>query len=116
MITGYVTKVKLSYSANSIGVCIEGAGRPWVMHRSGLPLGVPKTYQGMSIFDAISQICGYFDIAVCKHVDFQDKADISFAADEEILGKLQSLLKKKTLLLSVNSCPRMKMATLCLHN
>lgn len=100
VITGYVTKVEMSYGAESIGIHVEGAGRPWVMCSSALPSSAPKTYEKMKITDSLQVICGYFGVPFISQINLEDRETISFSADEDIFGKLKKLLQRKTILLS----------------
>ncbi len=107
VITGYVTKVDVSYNASSLHIRIQGAGKPWIMFSSALPYTAPKAYENTSITETLKRIASFFGLTFHSTILLTDKTTVSFSADESIISKIQDILKRKNILLTEDEFGRL---------
>ena len=100
LITGYVSKIKHTYSATSSSLDIAGSGRCGDLTECTSPVEAPKQFKNSSISEIVSTICAPYAIKVIDEVGRQGKVDFNYSPEDRLSKVLEDFVKKYQMIFS----------------
>jgi len=100
ILTGYVTKREVSYSASGISVTISGASKTVDLQDCCMPHGMAKSYKNQTHEQNLKAVCKPFGIGVVDQVKSVDRRNLEFSPTETVGSAITRYLQKNGILLT----------------
>lgn len=100
ILTGYVTKREVSYSASGISVTISGASKTVDLQDCCMPHGMANSYKNQTHEQNLKAVCKPFGIDVVDQVKSVDRRNLEFSPTETVGSAITRYLQKNGILLT----------------
>ena len=100
VLTGYVTKREVSYSASGISITISGASKTVDLQDCCMPHGVANSYKNQTHEQNLKAVCASFGIGVVDQVKSVDRRNLEFSPTETVGSAITRYLQKNGVLLT----------------
>lgn len=100
VLTGYVTKREVSYSASGISVTISGASKTVDLQDCCMPHGMANSYKNQTHEQNLKAVCKPFGIGVVDQVKSVDRRNLEFSPTETVGSAITRYLQKNGILLT----------------
>lgn len=100
ILTGYVTKREVSYSASGISVTISGASKTVDLQDCCMPHGMANSYKNQTHEQNLKAVCKPFGIGVVDQVKSVDRRNLEFSPTETVGSAITRYLQKNGILLT----------------
>jgi len=100
ILTGYVTKREVSYSASGISVTISGASKTVDLQDCCMPHGMANSYKNQTHEQNLKAVCKPFGIGVVDQVKSVDRRNLEFSPTETVGSSITRYLQKNGILLT----------------
>lgn len=100
ILTGYVTKREVSYSASGISVTISGASKTVDLQDCCMPHGMANSYKNQTHEQNLKAVCRPFGIGVVDQVKSVDRRNLEFSPTETVGSAITRYLQKNGILLT----------------
>lgn len=100
VLTGYVTKREVSYSASGISITISGASKTVDLQDCCMPHGMANSYKNQTHEQNLKAVCAPFGIGVVDQVKSVDRRNLEFAPTETVGAAVTRYLQKNGILLT----------------
>lgn len=100
VLTGYVTKKEISYSASNISVTVSGASKTVDLQECCMPHGAPNSFKNQTHKQNLQAVCSLFGIEVKDQVQSSDRRNFEFAPAEIVGMAITRYLQKNGILLT----------------
>lgn len=97
VLTGFITKVNTTYSAQGISITIEGASKTKNLEDCTIPKGTPKSYLNLTYAQILQEICQPFGIKVVDEVGAKNKVDFNISLTDKIKDALLKMIRANSL-------------------
>ena len=102
VLTGYVTKREVSYSASGISITISGASKTVDLQDCCMPHGMANSYKNQTHEQNLKAVCAPFGIGVVDQVKSVDRRNLEFSPTETVGAAVTRYLQKNELPVSAN--------------
>lgn len=102
VLTGYVMRKAVSYTATGINITISGASKPIDLEQCCLPDGYPTSFKNQTHLDNLQSVCKPYGINVIDEVGNTNKCDFEIKPTETIKDAIVAYLQKHSLLIGDN--------------
>ena len=100
ILTGYVTKREVSYSASGVSVTISGASKTVDLQDCCMPHGMANSYKNQTHEQNLKAVCKPFGIGVVDQVRSVDRRNLEFSPTETVGSAITRYLQKNGILLT----------------
>ena len=100
VLTGYVTKREVSYSASGISITISGASKTVDLQDCCMPHGMANSYKNQTHEQNLKAVCAPFGIGVVDQVKSVDRRNLEFSPTETVGAAVTRYLQKNGILLT----------------
>lgn len=91
VVTGYISKIDISQTANDLSISISGVSLTGVLNDCTAPDGASKSFKQQKIGDIVTELAKMYDIKVIDNVSIVDKKDFTLAVDKTIGSAITDL-------------------------
>lgn len=100
ILSGYVTKREVSYSASEISITISGASKTVDLQDCCMPHNMPHSYKNQTHEQNLRAVCSPFGIGVVDQVKSVDRRNLQFSPTETVGSAITTYLQKNGILLT----------------
>lgn len=100
VLTGYVTKREVSYSASGVSLAISGASKTVDLQDCCMPHGMANSYKNQTHEQNLTAVCKPFGVGVVDQVKSVDRRNLEFAPTETVGSAITRYLQKNGILLT----------------
>ncbi len=103
VLTGYVMRKTVSYSATGINIVISGASKPVDLEQCCLPDGYPTSFKSQTHLANLQAVCKPYGISVIDEVGNSKKCDFEIKPTEKVGAAIVNYLQKHSLIIGDNA-------------
>ena len=100
VVTGYISKIDVSQSANDLSISVSGVSLTGVLNDCTAPDGASKSFKQQRVGDIVTALAKMYDIKVVDNVKNTDKKDFTLAVDKTIGSAITDIQKNSGLLVT----------------
>lgn len=99
VLSGYITKTTINFSASSVSFTVEGSSRTVDLIDCTLPLSARHAFKGITVRQAIAEMASHYAIEVKDLVGMTDAIDHQVAPIKNVQAVIDELAKKHSFLI-----------------
>lgn len=93
VLSGYVTKVSVSFDAKTVGIVVSGASYTVDLVESCLPIESPHLFKKEKVGNVLNSIASCFGIDVVEEVALDERVDVNISPVETVQSVIKRLIK-----------------------
>lgn len=99
VLSGYITKTAINFSASSVSFTVEGSSKTVDLIDCTLPLSARHAFKGIAVRQAIAEMASHYAIEVKDIVGLTDAIDCQVAPIKKVQAVIDELAKKHSFLI-----------------
>lgn len=111
VLSGYITKVSVSYDSKGITISVDGSSYTVDMIDCCLPLSVPHLLKQTTVGGGLTQLASSFGVEVVDKVGLSDRFNLNISPVEKLKAVIERLIKSHSVLIYDTENGQLEIAT-----